>query len=114
MHSPWLTTALKAIPWSVLWAQAPTIIDASRKLLDRWRDAKSAGPAGNSGALNARLAALEQNEKSQAVLLQQFAAQTESLTLALEVVAARLRLALALSLAALVVALAAGVWVLLR
>lgn len=95
MSAPWLATALKAIPWSVLWTQAPAIIDASRKLFIRSRDSKP-------------------EERSQAALVEQIAAQIEQLTLALEVVAARVRLALSLSVMALVIALLLGVWVLLR
>lgn len=115
MPAPWLATALKAIPWSILWEQAPAIIDASRKLFVRAREFKSAPErAPDAGGVEARLAALEQNERSQAALLEQIAAQTEQLTLGLEVLAARVRLALALGAAALAVAALAALWVLLR
>jgi len=112
MPAPWLATALKAIPWSVLWAQAPAIIEASRKLFVRARDTTPAGPA--LGDIEARVAALETNERSQAALVEQIAAQMEQLTLALEVVAARVRLALGLAVAALLAAGAVGLWVALR
>lgn len=118
MPAPWLTTALKVIPWSVLWAQAPAIIDASRKLWVRARESKSvtATPERpvDAGGIDVRLAALESNEKSQAALLEQIAAQIEGLTLGLEVIAARVRLALGLSAAALVIAGSLALWVLLR
>lgn len=118
MPDPWLTTALKAIPWSMLWAQAPAIIDASRKLFVRARDLKSAPPASertrDADGLETRLAALEQNERSQAALLEQIASQTEQLTLGLAVLAARVRLVLAVAAAALGVAILLVVWMLLR
>ena len=115
MPAPWLAAALKAIPWSTLLSQAPSIIETSRKLFSRVPPA--APPERHQVDLNelrTRLEALEANERSQAELLRQVADQMQRLTLGLEVIAARARLGLALGIIALVGMLGFWGWMLLR
>lgn len=116
MPAPWLAAALKAIPWSTLLSQAPTLIEHSRKLFTR---AASPGATASPqpdvlAEIRTRLDALDVNARTQAELLRQITEQMQRLTLGLEVVAARTRLALWLAAAALVGTGALWLWWLAR
>ena len=112
MPAPWLAAALKAIPWSTLLSQAPTLIEHSRKLFTRTPPTNPpASPQPDVLAeIRTRLDVLDGNSRTQAELLRQITEQMQRLTLGLEVVAARTRLALWLAAAALVGTGALWLW----
>ena len=110
MPTPWLAAALKAIPWSTLLSQAPSLIEQSRKLFVRLRVPTDDTPPRPDvlEEIRARLDTLDSNSRTQAELLRQITEQMQRLTLGLEVVAARTRLALGLAAVALLGA--GGLW----
>lgn len=117
MPAPWLAAALKAIPWSTLMSQAPSLIEQSRKLFTRIRSPAQPTPATTPDVLDqirTRLDALEAHSQTQAELLRQIAEQMQRLTVGLEVVAARTRLALAAAVVALLTTAALWLWWLIR
>jgi len=109
MAVPWLA-ALKAVPWSTLLSQAPTLIEHSRKLFTRASTPIATPTPDALSEIRARLDTLDSNTRTQAELLRQIAEQMQRLTLGLEVVAARTRLALWLALAALIGSGALWLW----
>lgn len=99
-----------AVPWLQIVRLVPSIVDVSRELL---RHTKKAPPGPGGGApdegrdLHARIAALEENERRQAELVNQMAEQLAVLTRAVTSLHKRtVWLAIGLGLAA-IVALAA-------
>lgn len=73
-----------AVPWTQIIRWAPQILSVSRDLLQRSRrDAPPPGPAtpgdGGKSGLAARIAALEDNERRQAELVDRMAAQQAEL-----------------------------------
>jgi hypothetical protein len=71
------------VPWKQIIDWAPQIITLSRDLLARARASKAATPqtrAADSSDVGARLAALEENERRQAELVDRMATQIEQLT----------------------------------
>jgi hypothetical protein len=71
------------VPWTQIIDWAPQIITLSRELLTRARASKTAGPAARTPDptdLGARIAALEENERRQAELVDRMATQIEQLT----------------------------------
>ena len=76
------------VPWVQIVQLMPSILDVSRELLRRTRrpGVGEPAPAGESGAesasLEARIRALEENERRQAELVTTMADQLEKLTLA--------------------------------
>lgn len=119
MPAPWIAAALKAIPWSTLMSQAPSLIEQSRKLFTRIRSPAQSTPATPTtpdvlDQICARLDALEGHSQTQAELLRQIAEQMQRLTVGLEVVAARTRLALAAAVVALLASAALWLWWLIR
>lgn len=73
-----------AVPWTQIIQWAPQIIDLSRELLQRARRMGSAEKqlvrAANQEDLAARIAALEENERRQAELVDRMAVQQEQLS----------------------------------
>ena len=116
MPASWIAAALKAIPWSTLLSQAPTLIEHSRKLFTRTPSpTESIAPQPDLLAeIRARLDTLDGNARTQAELLRQITEQMQRLTLGLEVVAARTRLALWLAAAALAGSASLWLWWLFR
>src|SRR5512139_2265176 len=67
-----------AVPWGQILQWAPQILAVSRELLDRARGTKSTAPlvrAANPEDLADRIAALEENERRQAELVERMATQ---------------------------------------
>jgi hypothetical protein len=72
------------VPWLQIVQLVPSIVDVSRELLKRSKRTPETGmqpPAGMEEAA-ARIAALEENERRQAELVNQMAQQMNALTLA--------------------------------
>jgi len=73
------------VPWSQIIQWAPQIIQLSRELLQRARRGSPPGPPtspGSSDTLAGRVAALEDNERRQAELVDRMAAQQAQLSAA--------------------------------
>lgn len=113
MAIPW-SLALKAIPWATVLANAPAMVRAADTLLSGARARKAPGAAPDElQTLASRVEALEQYDHSDAELVTRFANQIDTLTSAIEVLAARQRWLLALgifsaALAAVAMLLAVG------
>ncbi len=97
MAWPWLTVAVKTIPWGTLVRRAPDIIDAAGSLLT----SRKAGQAANHaaartesqlGELQGRLASLESCDQETAKVVNQIAEQTRDLTNGIGILAAKVRL----------------------
>ncbi len=108
-----LLAALKVIPWVELLKQAPAVAHAADRLLSQTRRRTAEAHGTNElEALRERVAALEQRDQDNAVVLKQLADQVESLTDASRIMAARLRFAYFLAFAGTGLALAAVVFTL--
>lgn len=67
-----------AVPWLKIIQLVPSVVEVSRELLKRTKrsePASSAAPGQENSALAARIAALEENERRQAELVNQMAEQ---------------------------------------
>jgi hypothetical protein len=73
-----------AVPWLQIVQLVPSIVDVSRELLKRSKRTPESGvpPAGMDEAA-ARIAALEENERRQAELVNQMAQQLDALAVAI-------------------------------
>lgn len=75
-----------AVPWLQIVQLVPSVVEVSRELLKRSRQAPAPSTEPASGAeLAARLAALEENERRQAELVSQMAEQLAGLARAVTV-----------------------------
>ncbi len=97
MARPWLTVAVKTIPWAALVRRAPDIIDAAGSLLGSRKTSQAAGHAAartesQLGDLQQRLANLESHDQETAEVVNQIAEQTRDLTTGIEILAAKVRL----------------------
>ncbi len=108
MAIPWLL-ALKAIPWNTILANAPTILRSADSLLSKTRTTAGPGTSARDAlvALGDRIAVLEQRDLETADLLKRTTDQIADLTIATEVLEARLRWIMLLGIAAFVMAAAA-------
>ena len=96
MPIPW-SLALRAIPWAKILAEAPAVAKAADALLARTRGLEGGTPLTDDGqALRDRITALESHTRADAGVLKQLTAQIEALTVASEVLAARVRWLMAL------------------
>jgi hypothetical protein len=96
MAWPWLTVAVKTIPWGTLVRRAPDIIDAASGLLAarKPRQAEEDATARTEsqlGELQERLASLEAHDRETAEVVNQIAEQTRDLTNGLGILAAKVR-----------------------
>ena len=107
MGIPWLT-ALKAIPWDTILANAPSILRSTDALLSETK-VRSPAPASRNDlqALADRVTALEQRDRQTAELLTKISTQVAALTTAGEVLEARVRWLLVLAIAASVMSVVA-------
>jgi hypothetical protein len=90
MGIPWLL-ALKAIPWTTILANAPTILRSADALRSKTRVRPDESSRNDIQALADRIAALEQRDREVAELLAHITAQVSALTTAGEVLEARVR-----------------------
>lgn len=90
-----------AVPWMQIVQLMPSIVDLSRDLLKRTSGASATEP------LQARIAALEENERRQAELVKSMADQLAQLTGAVTALHSQLRALIAGQIAVGVIALAA-------
>lgn len=87
--------ALKAVPWGALLKNAPLILQTANALWNTVKGTKAQPPAGtDSEALERRVASLEEHDRANAELIRQMAEQVEALTVAAQVLAARMRIML--------------------
>lgn len=96
MAWPWLTVAVKTIPWGTLVRRAPDIIDAASSLLASRKTGQvvedtTARTETQLGELQGRLASLESHERETAEVVNQIAEQTRDLTTGLGILAAKVR-----------------------
>ena len=96
MAWPWLTVAVKTIPWTTLVRRAPDIIDAAASLLTSRKASQAADHAAAKtesqlGELQERLANLESHGQESAEVVNQIARQTQDLTTGLGILAAKVR-----------------------
>jgi hypothetical protein len=101
---------LKAIPWSVVIANAPAVVDGVKKLLDKRRPGTE--PAGAPETLEARVAGLEQRERAALALLESLAGTNEQLVAIVDRLRrrARIQLGISVTLAIGVVAALVGIY----
>jgi hypothetical protein len=110
MPAPWLAVAFRAVPWALLLRNAPQIVKAADTFASELKLRRSASGAISAQPLEARVAALEDHDRTDAELLRQLAQQVEALTTTTAILARRLKL-MGLLLAA---AVAAIVYLLVR
>jgi hypothetical protein len=109
MGIPWFT-ALKAIPWDTILANAPAILRSTESLLSETKVRPAAAARNDIQALADRVALLEQRDRETAELLTRISTQVTALSAAGEVLEARARWLLVLAIAAsLMSVLACGV-----
>lgn len=111
MAWPWLTVAVKSIPWSALAARAPTLIDAASSLMYSRKVSQAQDSAVKTemqlGEVRATLERLVEQDQESARVVKQITEQTRDLTTTLEILAAKVRLLSVVLGATLVVAVVA-------
>ena len=110
MGIPW-RTALKAIPWDTILANAPAVLRSADTLLSETKVRQHAAASRNDiQALADRIELLEQRDRETAELLTRVSTQVAALTTAGEVLEARVRWLLVVAITASVLSvLACGV-----
>lgn len=115
----WLT-ALRAVPWAEVIDAAPTLVDATRRLMKRAARRGKASPSSGGAAVETdaqRLDRIEAELAEATRLLESLAEQNERLVVAIDRLRstqARLRRGLMAAGVALVILAAASAWALLR
>jgi hypothetical protein len=100
--------ALTRVPWRTILAHAPTLVDAARRIRRRIPDPeRGEGGAGDAESLRRAVDRLELRVMQQAALVEDLAKEVRELTIALEVLRARIRLTMIGAAAAFVVAVLA-------
>jgi hypothetical protein len=97
MAWPWLTVAVKTIPWGTIVRRAPDIIDAASSLLaTRKADQIAKHTAQHTetqlSEIRERLNYLENHDQETAKVVNQIAEQTQDIANGMEVLAAKIRL----------------------
>ena len=110
MAIPWLL-ALRTIPWATILANAPSIARSADALLSKskTRDRPDAALRLDVQALSDRIAALEQRDRDTAELLTRMTGQIDALTVAGEVLQARVHWLLDIAVSACIVSVVACV-----
>jgi hypothetical protein len=109
---------LKAVPWATILANAPGIVDGAKRLAAAMRNKPAASgdapdPA-QADEPDARLLAVEQQQRETAELLRAVAEQNAQMAQALAALRQRASVHLRIALVALILALAALLWNFLR
>ncbi|HEV8586114.1 MAG TPA: hypothetical protein VGT02_14195 [Methylomirabilota bacterium] len=90
---PW-RWALTKVPWRTLLAHAPTLVDAARRFRRRGPEAERVeSPPGDLDALRRAVDTLQSRAMQQAALVEDLAKEVREVTIAVEVLRARIRLA---------------------
>jgi hypothetical protein len=109
---------LKNVPWATILANAPGIVDGAKKLAAAMRNKPDTAGAGVDGAASgdpdARLLAIEQQQRAAAELLRSLADQNAQMAQALTVLQQRARVHLRIAIIALIAAGGALLWSLLH
>ncbi|MGH8195190.1 MAG: hypothetical protein ACREQ8_12425 [Woeseiaceae bacterium] len=97
MAWPLLSTVLRNIPWTELVRRGPQLISATSELLDKRKsgappDVRTLPDEADEIELEKRIRALEERHAEHARVFEQLAKQSRDLSVAVEVLAARLRL----------------------
>jgi hypothetical protein len=87
---------LKAVPWSMILANAPAMVEGARKLLDMRRPPGPPVADGEAG-LAERVAALESRERRMLELIESLASSNQQLIEAIDVLRRRARVAFGVS-----------------
>jgi hypothetical protein len=90
---------LKAVPWSVIIANAPALVEGARKLLDKRRSTEAGDLPVDETSLARRLAALEGRERRMLELIESLANSNQQLIVALDGMRRRLRIGFAVAIA---------------
>lgn len=107
MPISWLT-ALKALPWGTILSQAPTVVDAANRLLSQTkRKRPQPDSLDDLEILKQRVAALEEHDEADAVVVKQLAEQVVELSRASQVMAVRMRMVVLLAVVAIIIGIAA-------
>ena len=86
-----LFSVFRVLPWAAILANGPAIVRAADGLLSRSEPRAAAAAAAEARALADRLQALEATQVELAELFRRMADQTERLTTAVDLLAARVR-----------------------
>jgi hypothetical protein len=109
---------LKHVPWSTVLANAPGLVEGAKKLASAMRNKPATSEAGvdsrQTEAPEARLAALEEQQRAAAELIRSLADQNAEMAQALAALRQRASVNLRIAMVAFVAALAALVWHFLR
>jgi uncharacterized protein (DUF3084 family) len=97
MAWPWLTLAVKTIPWTTIVRRAPDIIDAASSLLTTRKANQAAKHVATQtetqlSEIRERLDYLEDHDKETAKVVNQIAEQTQAIANGMEILAAKIRL----------------------
>lgn len=112
MAWPWLSVAVKSIPWAAIVRRAPDIINAASSLLATRKAARAAESVAvqtetQLDEIRVRLSDLESHDQETAEVINQIAQQTRDISIGMEVLAAKIRLLTVLLGATLIIAVVA-------
>lgn len=91
---------LKAVPWSVIIANTPALVDSARKLLDKHRGGSSAvrpAPEQEDGSAGQRIAELESRQRKMLELIESLASSNQQMMEAIVWLRSRARIQFAIS-----------------
>jgi hypothetical protein len=88
---------LKAVPWSMILANAPAVVEGARKLLDKRRSPGPPAADGGEAGVAERVAALESRERRMLELIESLASSNQQLIEAIDVLRRRARVAFGVS-----------------
>ncbi len=88
---------LKAVPWSVILANAPALMDGVRKLIDKRKSSGESFDPGDEVGMASRVAALEQRERRMLEIIESLANNTQQLIETVDALRRRARVGLGIS-----------------
>ena len=88
---------LKAVPWSVILANAPALLDGARKLLEKRKATAESFDPGDEVGMAARIAALENRERRMLELIESLASNNQQLIETVDWLRRRARLGFGIS-----------------
>ena len=88
---------LKAVPWSVILANAPALLDGARKLLEKRKSPGEPFDPGDEVGMATRIAALENRERRMLELIESLASNNQQLIETVDWLRRRARLGFGIS-----------------